>query len=752
MPRPLLRSLADHPPTTPIVASGLAVPYLLTGPMAAGIGDVYQSLQQVPFPLGAPIVGLIVGLFAYRALEVLRAWSTSPPRPRPLRPLPSPPEEPEVGEPRPEYDEGELPPVVPPTVPEGAALTMGVTASPPERSVPAVEPTLWTPLAGARPFEYHTPSAVVSTAPPLERGFGQTLAIEFTVIVAALLFVHAYLFAGINRLVQLLGTLIYWPLPWPGLVANASLRRSLPDLVFVVYLAMMLAFCLAARVFSDPQFTAVQRRYVVYLFATYGAVELLTDVVFFTIGDRFLNSAFLLVRGFTGGLFFTGLLFATLLFPAPTNVARRWPRDPRATLTFLGTGGLAIALATGLLYVLYHSAGIGRDLIPFAILLLIPVTAITIWGAIGRLLYDRQLRHRPVPTVEAYHPKVSIVIPAYNEEAGIEAVVQSADAAAGLYPGETEILVANDGSRDGTLERARAAIGLLRHASGAVIDLPHGGKSNALNGALAASTGEIIIRIDGDARISTTLGFGAMVPHFADPEVGGVQGLILPLQQDGWTRKLRFMEIAWNHLYLRRAMMATRSTQVVDGAFCAYRRADLVRLGGWVAWNGEDTEITLRVQRIGYRTRFETGAAAFEDVPADYESLRKQRIRWNRGGLFAHRRHLGALFGDAFEFGGLAILLWLTFFIRGGLRTLIWAYALLATVLLGLPTLLHVAIIAAILLIPRGIAIGYYLVKFGKWQFLTYVPIWPVAASVKQFFAIESYGSMLPGSAPEFAE
>ncbi|MCI4360929.1 MAG: glycosyltransferase family 2 protein, partial [Thermoplasmata archaeon] len=449
---------------------------------------------------------------------------------------------------------------------------------------------------------------------------------------------------------------------------------------------------------------------------------------------------------------FMALLFATLAFPGPITVTRRWPRAPNTFVLFFGSLGLSLILAIVALYFLYHSAGLGRNLVPFAILLLIPVTALTIWGGVGRILYDRELFLRPVPDVATYHPRVSVIIPAYNEGHGIAAAIRSADTAAGLYPGDAEIIVANDGSHDDTVARAREAIGSLRHATGAVLDLPHGGKSNALNGALSASTGEIIIRVDADARISTTLGFGALVPHFADPEVGGVQGLILPLQQEGWTRKLRFLEIAWNHLYLRRAMMATRSTQVVDGAFCAFRRADLERLGGWVSWNGEDTEITLRFQRMGYRTRFETAAAAFEDVPSNYSGLRKQRIRWNRGGLFAHRRHLPGLFSDAPEFGSLAILLWFSFFVRGGLRTLIWVYALMLTILLGLPTLLDVALIAAILLVPRGIAIGYYLVKYGRWQMLPYIAMWPIAGSIKQYFALESYGSMLPGSSPEFAE
>jgi cellulose synthase/poly-beta-1,6-N-acetylglucosamine synthase-like glycosyltransferase len=243
-----------------------------------------------------------------------------------------------------------------------------------------------------------------------------------------------------------------------------------------------------------------------------------------------------------------------------------------------------------------------------------------------------------------------------------------------------------------------------------------------------------------------------MIPHFADPDVGGVQGLILPLQSRGWTRKLRFMEIAWNHLFLRRALMATRTTQVVDGAFCAFRRRDLLAVGGWVSWNGEDTEITLRLERVGYNMRFETRTGAFEDVPPNYAALKKQRVRWNRGGFFAHRRHFGAIFSGSVEYGGIAMLFWFLLFIRGGLRSLIYVYAILVTVLLGIPTFYHLLIIVGLLLLPRALVIGYYLVRLRRWGYLPWLPIWPVAGAIKQFFTMEAFGTMLPGSSPEFAE
>jgi cellulose synthase/poly-beta-1,6-N-acetylglucosamine synthase-like glycosyltransferase len=411
---------------------------------------------------------------------------------------------------------------------------------------------------------------------------------------------------------------------------------------------------------------------------------------------------------------------------------------------------VAVTIASLFLFFLYRDFALGQTNLAFGVLLLLPLITFITWVVIGRALYERELAVRPPKSLSEYHPKVSILIPAYNEELTIAAAVRSADLAARRYPGEVEILVGNDGSTDRTSEIARGVIGKLQNASGAVLDLPHGGKSNALNGMLRLATGEVVVRMDADARMSPSVGFEQIVGHLAQPEVGGVQGAILPLQEEGWTRRLRFMEVCWAHMFMRRATMATRTTQVVDGAFCAFRRLDLLRVGGWVPWNGEDTEITLRLQRMGYRMRFEPNALAYEDVPDNYERLERQRIRWFRGGLFAHHRHLSALFSDTPEFGGLAIVFWLALFLRNGLRSLIYLYVV--AVALFLPTLLHLVVILAILFLARATVIGYYLVRLGRWKFLPWVVTWPVTSAIKQHISLKSWGTMLPGSLPEFSE
>ncbi|HTT26510.1 MAG TPA: glycosyltransferase family 2 protein, partial [Thermoplasmata archaeon] len=554
----------------------------------------------------------------------------------------------------------------------------------------------------------------------------------------------------LDQIVRFAGDALYWPRHWPTATPTVTPGLPVPDYVLVMYLALIGSFVLAAGLPAGPRYTSAQRRTVAEILLVYLVLETLIDVVDFTVSDPFAFSAFLLLRGILGGMAFTGILFTVLVLPPPVKVVPRFPRDRSAVAVFFGSWAAALAVASVFLFALYRDFAFGSTEISFGVLLLLPLITFVTWVVIGRLLYERELLVRPPKSLAEYHPKVSILIPAYNEELTISAAVRSADLAARRYPGEVEILVGNDGSTDRTGALARTAIAKLQNAAGAVLDLPHGGKSNALNGMLRLATGEIVVRMDADARMSPSIGFEKIIGHLAVPEVGGVQGALLPLQEEGWTRRLRFMEVCWAHMFLRRATMATRTTQVVDGAFCAFRRQDLLSVGGWVPWNGEDTEITLRLQRLGFRMRFEPGALAYEDVPDNYERLERQRIRWFRGGLFAHHRHLSAALSDTPEFGGLAIVFWLALFLRNGLRSLIYLYVV--AVALFLPTLLHLAIILAILFLARAAVIGYYLLRIGRWRFVPWVVTWPITSAIKQHISLKSWGSMLPGSLPEFSE
>jgi len=113
--------------------------------------------------------------------------------------------------------------------------------------------------------------------------------------------------------------------------------------------------------------------------------------------------------------------------------------------------------------------------------------------------------------------EVSIVMPAYNEEENIESTVRACAAALRAMEKKGEIVVANDGSRDGTLERLRR---LAQEVSNLVIvnhekNLGYGA---AIKSAIKASKGDYIVTIDSDGQFDIN-----ELPHFFGSFVNGTQ-------------------------------------------------------------------------------------------------------------------------------------------------------------------------------------------------------------------------------------
>lgn len=607
------------------------------------------------------------------------------------------------------------------------------------------EPIGWAvpPRAGVPPSAMKAPAAA--------QGFGWKVTSVFVALLIPIVLFSGFFFSACDYAVESMGVLLYWPNAWPGWAYVPAIDHMLSDLIFLTYTCFMLAYLLASGLFTGGgQFTRHQRVAAGIVFTGYILATWLVEAFLFT-----LPIVFLVITALLGGVFFMMLLFSTLMKPPPLKMPEARVRRRSVLGVFFASLVLAASLAIIILYLMWDFLGIGTGapiIVQIRILVLLPLLTYAFWVVEGRLLYSREIERYPPAPVSMYHPDVSIIIPAYNEEVGIRQCIRCIDQAAKLYPGRVELIVANDGSSDRTSEMAHAELDKLRYARGKCLDLPHGGKARALNGALAETTGEIVFRIDADSFISPILGFNALVGHLANPHVGGVQGMILPLQRDGWTRKMRMLELTWRHMFLFRALMGTRTIQVVDGVFSAFRRRDLMAFGGWVPWNGEDCEITLRLERAGYTMRYEPAGLCFEDVPPNYVQLKKQRIRWSRGSFFAHGHHYGSMFSNAPEYCSLAMLYWLTMYARGGLRFMSLIYIAMLAILFPFFTFTTAVLIIAIVLLPKGLAMAYYLIKMRLYGDIPWIVTWPITALVKQYFSVEAWGTIFPGAMPEFSE
>ncbi|MDQ3944430.1 MAG: glycosyltransferase family 2 protein [Actinomycetota bacterium] len=239
---------------------------------------------------------------------------------------------------------------------------------------------------------------------------------------------------------------------------------------------------------------------------------------------------------------------------------------------------------------------------------------------------------------------VAFLVPAHNEAHAIAACIAALDTAAARHPGRCTAYVVDNASSDGTAGVARAALEGCLHVVGRVLDCPTPGKAKALNFGLAHISDDVVVRIDADTLVEPDV-LDEVVPWFWDRSVGGVGGFPLPKENGPrWLRALRLAEVYSSIAFFRVAQSAIDGTTVMPGAIAAYRRRLVAELGGFgQGFNGEDSDITMRIGRLGYRVVTDARVRARTECPATLAQLREQRQRWNRGRFHMAGRNLSSV-------------------------------------------------------------------------------------------------------------
>jgi cellulose synthase/poly-beta-1,6-N-acetylglucosamine synthase-like glycosyltransferase len=155
---------------------------------------------------------------------------------------------------------------------------------------------------------------------------------------------------------------------------------------------------------------------------------------------------------------------------------------------------------------------------------------IAFWAAVGAIIYTyigfplllaarAAVRPRPVASGEIT-PTVTVIVAAYNEEQDIGEKLQNL-ASCDYPPDHVQIIVASDGSDDDTEDIVRAHARTNERVC--LLALPRVGKAGALNAAIEAAEGEILVFSDANSLFDPDA-LRALVRPFADPEVGAVAG------------------------------------------------------------------------------------------------------------------------------------------------------------------------------------------------------------------------------------
>ncbi len=244
-------------------------------------------------------------------------------------------------------------------------------------------------------------------------------------------------------------------------------------------------------------------------------------------------------------------------------------------------------------------------------------------------------------------PSVSVIVPAYNEAAGIGATVRSL--ADSRYGGELEIIVVDDGSTDDTA----AIVEALDLPEVRLVRRPNGGKPAALNTGIAEARYEVLVLVDGDTVFRADT-IGKLVGPLFKPGVGAVSGNTKVANRKGILGRWQHVEYVMGFNLDRRMFDVLKCMPTVPGAIGAFRRQAIEEVGGLKDDTlAEDTDLTMALCRAGWRVVYEETAVAWTEAPSTLSQYWRQRYRWCYGTMQAMWKHRRAMIerGPSGRFG-----------------------------------------------------------------------------------------------------
>ncbi|SED42663.1 Glycosyltransferase, catalytic subunit of cellulose synthase and poly-beta-1,6-N-acetylglucosamine synthase [Pseudomonas frederiksbergensis] len=311
-------------------------------------------------------------------------------------------------------------------------------------------------------------------------------------------------------------------------------------------------------------------------------------------------------------------------------------------------------------------------------------------------------RRTRVPKISVYRPKVSCIITCYSEGMDVQTTLLSL--CEQTYPGHIEMIPVVDGAtvNQPTLSAVRKfnvdpKLYPRRHLR-PIAKWQRGGRVSSLNAGLSLASGEIVMALDGDTSFDNNM-VSSIVRHFEDPSVPAVAGsLRVRNVWASWVTAMQALEYLLSIHMSKIGLAEWNLVNNVSGAFGAFRRSFLVKIGGWNTHTAEDLDLTLRIKsyfkRHDLRIPFEPEAIGHTDAPSTLSQFLMQRLRWDGDLFFLYiRKHNHNISPNLLGWPSFLMILLSGFFFQLVLPFLIFSYTLLALFVLPGKTLLFLFIL-----------------------------------------------------------
>ncbi len=334
-------------------------------------------------------------------------------------------------------------------------------------------------------------------------------------------------------------------------------------------------------------------------------------------------------------------------------------------------------------------------------------------------------------------PSISVIVPAFREEATIVQNVRSLLAL--KYP-SFEVIVVNDGSPDNTLNVLKenfeleripfkimpqhistaSIIGVYKsrlHSNLFVIDKLNGGKADSLNAGINLANGEYICGIDADSLLEQDALLYAISPIIeSDEKIIATGGKIMPVNgcevENGSLIKIgigknllaKFQTMEYLRAYFtgRLGWAFIKSLLIISGAFGVFERKAVQKIGGYMTFRtsarqntvGEDMELIVRLRRYALENKeekavnYSINATCWTEVPESFKILKKQRDRWQRGLIEILLYHRKMIFNKNYgRVGVVALPYYLIFETLGPFYEVMGLFFSILAIFLGIFTL-----------------------------------------------------------------